>query len=98
MRISHSKKSVEVLEKIYPEKGRGSREDSRLYNYSLQRNVQSMLLQRGIIIPDTKFEFGPNEQGEVVLADEMLTLTAHASGPLMDISLDRDSLHLTSSM
>ena len=28
---------------------------------------------KGIIIADTKFEFGLNEQGEVVLADEMLT-------------------------
>ena len=28
---------------------------------------------RGIIIADTKFEFGLNENGEVVLGDEMLT-------------------------
>ena len=49
-------KSVEVLEKIYPEKG--------------------------IIIADTKFEFGLNEQGEVVLADEMLTPDSSRFWPL----------------
>lgn len=30
-------------------------------------------LERGIIIADTKFEFGLNEKGEVVLVDEVLT-------------------------
>ena len=32
-----------------------------------------MHVQRAIIIADTKFEFGLDEYGEVVLADEMLT-------------------------
>jgi phosphoribosylaminoimidazole-succinocarboxamide synthase len=30
-------------------------------------------LEKGIIIADTKFEFGVDENGNVVLADEVLT-------------------------
>lgn len=37
---------------------------------------------KGIIIADTKFEFGLNEQGEVVLADEMLTPDSSRFWPL----------------
>mgnify|MGYP000243636280 CR=1 FL=1 len=39
-------------------------------------------LSKGIIIADTKFEFGLNEQGEVVLADEMLTPDSSRFWPL----------------
>ena len=37
------------------------------------KNVQNMHLSKGIIIADTKFEFGLDENGNVVLGDEMLT-------------------------
>ena len=32
-----------------------------------------MHLERGIIIADTKFEFGLDENGNIVIGDEMLT-------------------------
>ena len=38
--------------------------------------------ERGIIIADTKFEFGLNEKGEVVLGDEMLTPDSSRFWPL----------------
>ena len=66
-------KSVEVLEKIYPEKGREYAEKIRDYTIALYKKCAEYALGKGIIIADTKFEFGLNEAGEVVLADEMLT-------------------------
>ena len=76
MKIISFEKSVEVLEKIYPEKGREYAEKIRDYTIALYKKCAEYALTKGIIIADTKFEFGLNEQGEVVLADEMLTLTA----------------------
>jgi phosphoribosylaminoimidazole-succinocarboxamide synthase len=38
--------------------------------------------QRGIIIADTKFEFGIDDSGEVILADEVLTPDSSRSWPL----------------
>ena len=40
------------------------------------------VLSRGIIIADTKFEFGVNEDGEIVLGDEMLTPDSSRFWPL----------------
>ena len=39
-------------------------------------------LTKGIIIADTKFEFGLNENGQVVLGDEMLTPDSSRFWPL----------------
>ena len=66
-------KSIEVLEKAFP--GHGEEYASRIKEatIALYRKCADYALSRGIIIADTKFEFGLNENGEVVLADEMLT-------------------------
>ena len=40
---------------------------------SIYRQAAEFALGRGIIIADTKFEFGVDEKGELVLADEVLT-------------------------
>jgi phosphoribosylaminoimidazole-succinocarboxamide synthase len=39
----------------------------------LYRTAADYALERGIIIADTKFEFGIDSQGEIVVADEVLT-------------------------
>jgi phosphoribosylaminoimidazole-succinocarboxamide synthase len=39
----------------------------------LYKTAHEYALKRGVIIADTKFEFGVDETGEVVLADEVLT-------------------------
>ena len=39
----------------------------------MYKKCSEYALSKGIIIADTKFEFGLDEDGEVVLADEMLT-------------------------
>ena len=66
-------RSVEVLEKEFPGKGREYAEKIRDYTIALYKKCADYALTKGIIIADTKFEFGVDENGEVVLADEMLT-------------------------
>ncbi len=65
--------SVTVLEKIYGDKGREYAEKIRDYTIAIYKKCADYALTRGIIIADTKFEFGLDENGEVVLADEVLT-------------------------
>lgn len=63
----------EILEKQYP--GKGARYASIIKNASLKiyESCAEYARKRGIIIADTKFEFGLDENGNVVLADEVLT-------------------------
>ncbi|MCR5784362.1 MAG: phosphoribosylaminoimidazolesuccinocarboxamide synthase [Eubacterium sp.] len=66
-------KSVEVLEKEYPGKGAEYAAKIRDLTIALYKKCADYALSKGIIIADTKFEFGLDENGEVVLGDEMLT-------------------------
>ncbi len=66
-------KSVEILEKQYPGKGQEYGEKLRDYTIALYKKCAAYALERGIIIADTKFEFGLDEDGNIVLGDEMLT-------------------------
>ena len=65
--------SVDVLEKAFPGKGREYAETIRDCTIALYKKCADYALERGIIIADTKFEFGIDENGNVVLGDEMLT-------------------------
>ena len=66
-------KSIEVLEKAFP--GHGEEYEKKIKDATIALYVKcaDYARTRGIIIADTKFEFGLNEDGEVILADEMLT-------------------------
>ncbi len=75
-------KSIEVLEKLYPEKGRMYAEKIRDVTIALYKKCAEYALSKGIIIADTKFEFGLNEQGDIVLGDEMLTPDSSRFWPL----------------
>ena len=74
--------SVEVLEKEFPGKGREYAEKLRDYTIALYRKCADYALTKGIIIADTKFEFGLDEKGEIVLGDEMLTPDSSRFWPL----------------
>lgn len=65
--------SVRILEKLYPGKGREYAEKLRDLTIALYQKCADYAREKGIIIADTKFEFGLDEKGEVVLGDEMLT-------------------------
>ena len=66
-------RSIEVLEKEFPGKGEEYAQKLRDYTLALYKKCADYALSKGIIIADTKFEFGLNEDGEIVLGDEMLT-------------------------
>ena len=74
--------SVDVIEKQFPGKGREYAEKIRDYTIALYVKCADYALTKGIIIADTKFEFGLDENGNVVLADEMLTPDSSRFWPL----------------
>ncbi|MCR5734052.1 MAG: phosphoribosylaminoimidazolesuccinocarboxamide synthase [Lachnospiraceae bacterium] len=65
--------SVSYLEERFPKKGREYAEKLKDYTLRLYKKCADYALERGIIIADTKFEFGLSEDGKIVLGDEMLT-------------------------
>lgn len=74
--------SIDVLEKAYPGKGAEYAAKLRDCTIALYKKCADYALTKGIIIADTKFEFGLDENGEVVLGDEMLTPDSSRFWPL----------------
>ncbi len=66
-------KSVEILEKAYPGKGIDYASQIRDKTIALYKKCAEYALSKGIIIADTKFEFGLDETGCVLRGEEMLT-------------------------
>ena len=75
-------KSIEVIEKEFPGKGLEYATKIRDYTLTIYKKCADHTLSRGIIIADTKFEFGIDENGEVVIGDEMLTPDSSRFWPL----------------
>ncbi len=65
--------SIAHLEKYFPGKGEQYASKLRDYTLTLYQTCADYARKRGIIIADTKFEFGLDGEGRLVLADEMLT-------------------------
>ena len=65
--------SIEVLEKEFPGKGEEYAQKLRDCTFALYNKCADYARTKGIIIADTKFEFGLDEEGNIVVADEMLT-------------------------
>lgn len=66
-------RSVEILEEIYPGKGADYANQIKDCTIALYKKCAEYALSKGIIIADTKFEFGLDEDGNIVIGDEMLT-------------------------
>lgn len=75
-------KSIDVLEKQFPGHGQEYATKIKKATLALYKACADYALSRGIIIADTKFEFGLDENGNVVLADEMLTPDSSRFWPL----------------
>ncbi len=71
-----------VLDKTFPGKGKEYAEKIRDYTIALYKKCADYALSRGIIIADTKFEFGLDENGNIILGDEMLTPDSSRFWPL----------------
>ena len=65
--------SIDHLEKHFPGRGRELAEKLRDNTIALYKKCAEYALEKGIIIADTKFEFGLDEDGNMVIGDEMLT-------------------------
>ncbi len=74
--------SIDHLEKSFPGKGKEYAEKLRDYTIALYKKCADYAYTKGIIIADTKFEFGLDEDGNIVLADEMLTPDSSRFWPL----------------
>ncbi len=74
--------TVEILEKSYPGKGAEYARTIKDCTLNLYKKCAEYARSKGIIIADTKFEFGLDEDGKVVLGDEMLTPDSSRFWPL----------------
>ena len=63
----------EWIERTFPGKGKEYMERLRDLTLALYRKCADYALSKGIIIADTKFEFGLDKEGNIILGDEMLT-------------------------
>ena len=90
--------SVDYLEERFPGKGAEYAAKLRDYTLMLYEKCAEYALKRGIIIADTKFEFGLDEAGNIVLGDEMLTPYSSRFCLRKGMSPATDSLPLTSSL
>ena len=74
--------TVESLEKLHPGKGEQYAQTIKDCTLNLYKKCAEYARSKGIIIADTKFEFGLDEHGNVVLGDEMLTPDSSRFWPL----------------
>lgn len=75
-------KSIEVLERDYLGHGEEYAAKVRDLTIAVYKKCADYAREHGIIIADTKFEFGLDENGEIVLADEVLTPDSSRFWPL----------------
>ena len=73
---------AKVLEKTFPGHGQEYAEKVRDYTIAIYKKCADYARTRGIIIADTKFEFGLDEAGNIVLGDEVLTPDSSRFWPL----------------
>ncbi|MCR5108075.1 MAG: phosphoribosylaminoimidazolesuccinocarboxamide synthase [Lachnospiraceae bacterium] len=66
-------KSIAYLEERFPGKGEEYAGKLKDHSLALYKKCADYALTKGIIIADTKFEFGLSDDGEIILGDEMLT-------------------------
>ncbi len=74
--------SIPVLEKAFPGHGEEYAVKIKEATIALYKKCADYALSKGIIIADTKFEFGLDENGELILGDEMLTPDSSRFWPL----------------
>ena len=74
--------SIAVLEKAFPGKGNEYAAALRDMTLAIYKKCADYARSRGIIIADTKFEFGLDEAGNIVLGDEVLTPDSSRFWPL----------------
>lgn len=74
--------SIDYLEKLFPGKGLEYAKALKENTIALYKKCAEYARSKGIIIADTKFEFGLDENGNIVIGDEMLTPDSSRFWPL----------------
>jgi phosphoribosylaminoimidazole-succinocarboxamide synthase len=74
--------AIVFLEKFFPGKGKEYATKVKDCTIALYKKCADYAYSRGIIIADTKFEFGLDAKGNVILGDEMLTPDSSRFWPL----------------
>ena len=64
---------IEYVEKVFPGKGREYVTKIRDYTIAIYKKCADYAREHGIIIAATKLEFGLDEEGNILIGDEMLT-------------------------
>ena len=77
--------------------GEESAAELRALTLAVYGKARDIALERGIVLADTKFEFGRTPDGQILLADEVLTPTRRASGRPTNGSPGAHSRRTTSS-
>lgn len=75
-------RAAEVVEKAFPGHGKEYVDKIRDYTIAIYKKCADYALSKGIIIADTKLEFGIDENGSIVLGDEVLTPDSSRFWPL----------------
>ena len=81
---------IKYVEKEFPGKGREYMTMMRDATIAIYKKCADYARQHGIIIADTKFEFGLDANGEVVLGDEMITPDCSRFWPLEGYEVGHD--------
>lgn len=81
---------ADLLEKLHPGKGVEYAAKLQEYSLTLYKKCADYALSRGIIVADTKFEFGIDEAGEIVIGDEMVTPDCSRFWPADDYCVGRE--------
>ena len=82
-------KSIEVLERDFPGHGKDYAAKLRDYTIAIYKKCADYAASKGIIIADTKFEFGLDDDGSIVLADEVLTPDSSRFWPASEYMVGR---------
>ena len=91
--------SIAHLEKYFP--GHGEEYATKIKDcrtIALYKKCAEYALSKGIIIADTKFEFGLDENGNIVIGDEMLTPDSSRFGLQTDMKRVIRNHHLTNNL
>lgn len=65
--------TIRLIETAFPGRGEELAKKARDWSLAIYREAEKYARERGIVIADTKFEFGVGGDGELYLADEVLT-------------------------
>lgn len=81
--------SIKYLEERFPGKGEEYASKIRDYTIALYKKCAEHALECGIIIADTKFEFGIDENGDILIGDEMLTPDSSRFWPVSEYEVGK---------